>query len=472
MSDPATPHRPDRASLADALARLSDAALDRADANRDAPAIGRRDPALRPPLAIPQAGRPLDDVVSDLLDTLLPDGMRTDHPRFFAFIPSPASPLSWVGAFATSIHNLHAGAARQSEGASAIERSLIAWLCAEAGLPDTAGGLFVSGGSMANLAGLVAARDRTLAEGDRPAGVAYVTAQTHVSVAKALHVIGVRRENVRIVATDAALRMDAAALATTVAHDRARGLQPFAAIASAGATNTGAIDPLEAIADVCAEARLWMHVDGAYGASALLCPERRGLLAGIGRADSIAWDAHKWLFQTYGCGMLLVRERAALAESFRTGQDYLRDGAGESEPDFWDLGPELTRPARAVRLWTTLQAMGLAAVGEAIGRGFRLAEAAERALRATPGWEIVSPAQMAIVVFRYAPEGLASDAADQANLAAARRMTEDGYAVVGTTRIAGRAALRICAINPQTSDDDIAGTVARLDAFAREAAAR
>ncbi|QZO02307.1 hypothetical protein K6K41_08825 [Chenggangzhangella methanolivorans] len=296
--------------------------------------------------------------------------------------------------------------------------------------------------------------------------------RTHSSVAKSLRIAGFLSRQIRVVPTDAGRRLDVAALAGAVADDRAAGQKPFAVVASAGTTNTGAIDPLAEIAALCAREALWMHVDGAFGASALLSPAHRGLLAGIERADSIAWDAHKWLFQTYGCGMTLVRDAAVLAPSFALASDYLRDGAAEgAEPNYWDLGPELTRPARAVRLWLTFQAMGREGLGAAIAHGFALAETAERLVRAMDGWRLVSPAQMAITAFRYAPEGLAPEAADAVNASAARRLMDEGFAVVGTTRLDGRLTIRMCTINPATSEDDLKATLERLDGVAQEIAA-
>lgn len=394
--------------------------------------------------------------------------MDTGHRRFFAFVPSPASPVSWLGEFAASILNRHAGAALQGEGVAAIERGLVRFLCDAAGFPDGSGGLFVSGGSTANLAGLCLARDARLSESERSSAVVYLTSETHGSVAKALRIIGFLDRQIRTVAVDAAQRMEVSALAAAVAADQASGQRPFAVVASAGTTATGAVDPLMEIADLCADEQLWLHVDGAYGASALLSPAHKSLLAGIERADSLAWDAHKWLFQTYGCGALLVRDAALLPKSFALTADYLADGAPEGvEPNFWDMGPELTRPARAARLWLTLQTMGLDGIGAAIGRGVKLAEAAEAIVRTTPGWVVASPARLAIVAFRYAPKGVAPERTDEINAAAARRLMEDGFAVVGTTRVGGRLASRLCTLHPETSEADLTETIARLDALVR-----
>lgn len=418
---------------------------------------------------VPAAGRPLGEVADELRNVVLAARARTDHPRFFAFVPSPVSPVAWLADALTSAHNPHLGARRQAEGPAAVERALIRWLAQALGLPEGAGGLFVSGGSMANLAAVVAARDAKLAPQARGDGVAYVSTESHVSVARALRIAGLLDRQIRVTPVDAALRMDPHALAAQIAADRAAGLRPFLLVATAGSTNVGAVDPLSALAEIAARDDLWLHVDGAYGASISLSPAKRGLLAGIERADSVAWDAHKWLFQTYGTGMLLARDPSRLAASFGVEAAYL-DDAGSDGPDFWDLGPELTRPARALKLWLTLQVMGLDAVGAAIEHGFRLAETAERAARATPGWEIATPAQLGVVTFRYAPEGLPPAAAEGAMRGAAHLLLAEGFAAVGCTRVNGRPALRICALHPETTEADMVETIARLDAHARKLA--
>ncbi|WP_245258606.1 aminotransferase class V-fold PLP-dependent enzyme [Methylopila sp. M107] len=467
--DAQTPAGPSAADLQRAFQRALDLALAHAARGSDAPAFRRAHPDALGRLGdVPDRGRPLDEALAALIEDGLSPGMDTGHRRFFAFIPSPASPVSWLGEFAAAVHNRHAGSELQSQGVAAIERAVVRFLCDAAGYPQTSGGLFVSGGSTANLAGLCVARDQRLGEAKRSRGVVYLTRETHSSVAKALRILGFFDSQIRVVAIDGARRMDVAALAAAVTADRDAGRRPFAVVASAGTTNTGAVDPLSEIADLCGRENLWLHVDGAYGASALLSPAHRPLLAGIERADSLSWDAHKWLFQTYGCGMLLVRDRSLLAPSFALTSDYLRDGAAEGvEPNFWDLGPELTRPARAARLWLTLQTMGRDGMAAAIAHGFSLAQAAEKAVRATPGWIVVSPAQLAITAFRYAPAALSDEDADAANAQAARRLMEEGFAVVGTTRLDGRLSLRICAIHPQATAADMTATVKRLDELVR-----
>lgn len=417
---------------------------------------------------IPAHGRPLQEVIDELLGEVLPYRARMDHPRFFAFIPSPASPLSWIGDLLTSVHNAHGGSWLQSSAASCVESELIAWLNERIGFPPGAGGLFVSGGSMANLTALTIARDRRLHANERSLGVAYVSDQTHSSVAKGLRIIGFLDRQIRRIPCDDAFRMDAARLSDAIARDRAAGLVPFAVIANAGSTNTGSIDPLPAIADLCEREALWLHVDGAYGASIALSPEHRPQLAGIERADSVSWDAHKWLFQTYGCGAVLVRDRHHLPETFHSRAEYLRDAeTGDGELNYWDLGPELTRPTRAIKLWLTLQAAGSEAMGAAVSHGLQLARWAQDEAQRHEDWRIVSPAQLAIVNFRYAPDGFDEATLDAINRGISRRALEDGYAAVLTTQLHGRTVLRICAIHPAATEEDMRETVRRLDGYAR-----
>lgn len=469
MFDRPSSFRPRPQALSDAFARVTEDVLARAAGRAAEPVASAGSPEALARLVaggLPAAGRPLGEVADELRDVVLAARARTDHPRFFAFVPSPVSPVAWLADALTSVHNPHLGARRQAEGPGAIEAALIRWLGQAIDLPEGAGGLFVSGGSMANLAAVVAARDAKLAPEARAEGVAYVSAESHVSIARALRIAGLLGRQIRVTPVDAALRMDPRALAGQIAADRAAGLTPFLVVATAGSTNVGAIDPLPELAEIAARDDLWLHVDGAYGASIALSPAKRPLLAGIERADSVAWDAHKWLFQTYGTGMLLARDPARLAASFGVEAAYL-DDAGSDGPDFWDLGPELTRPARALKLWLTLQVMGLDAVGAAIEHGFRLAEAAERAVRATPDWAIATPAQLGVVTFRYAPAALPPEAAEDAMRGAAARLLAEGFAAVGATRVAGRPALRICALHPEATEADMAETIRRLDAHAR-----
>ena len=414
--------------------------------------------------SIPTQGRPLEEVWEELLRDVCPGMMLQQHPRSFACVPSSSSTLlSWLGDLLTAAYNPHASCRANGPALFRIEEKLIRWLCDQVGYPAQAGGLFLSGGSLANLTALTAARDAKLPEDQRDRAVVYLSDQTHASVAKALHIIGFRKDQLRVLPTDAEFRLEVSALRVAITEDACRGKRPFAVVASAGSTNTGSVDPLDAIADLCQRSGMWMHVDGAYGASALLSPTQRAALKGIERSDSLSWDAHKWMLQTYACSMVLVREQSDLVHSFVAHPEYLQDAADSPESvEFWDLGPELTRPARGLKLWLTLQTLGSREMGQIIDYGCALAKTAEQLLRTWPDWEIVTPAQLAILNFRYAPKGCTPKQIDAWNHAIARQITESGFATVYTTQLRGQTVLRLCTINPRTTEEDIRQTLERL----------
>ncbi len=374
-----------------------------------------------------------------------------DHPRYFARVPGPSSFAGilgdWVGTGFNAIASSWAG----GSGTATAELVVCDWIRAELGLPDGTEGVLTSGGSLANLTALIAARTA------RGSGVAYLSDQTHSSIARGLRAIGVDGPLLRLLPTDGDLRLAPATVAAAIAEDRAAGRAPTVVVASAGTTNTGTIDDLPALADLCAAEGLWLHVDGAYGGPAALCPAGRAALRGIERADSVVLDPHKWLFQPYDMGIVLVREPGALERAFSMTPEYLIDVTGRGgEVDLRDRSLELSRRARGLKLWLTLRTHGLDRIGAAIARGIELAEEAERLLRADARWEVVTPAQIGVVTFavRDAPEG------DHARRAAA--VAADGYAAVTSTRVLGRSVLRLCTINPRTTSGDLAGTLQRL----------
>jgi glutamate/tyrosine decarboxylase-like PLP-dependent enzyme len=314
---------------------------------------------------------------------------------------------------------------------------------------------------MANLTALVAARNALLQ--DRIEGATlYFSDQTHSSVQRALHVIGFLPERMQKLSSDENFRLPIKALREAIKADRAKGLRPFCIVANAGTTNTGAVDPLAELSDIAKAEKMWLHVDGAFGAASILSECGRALLRGIERADSISLDPHKWLFQSFECGCVLVRDVALLKSAFQIKADYLRDvHRNDAEFNPGDHGVQLSRSFRALKVWLSLQTFGLSAFREAITRGFELAETAERELRARKGWEILSPAQMATVCFRFGDrDDLQSQLVDV--------MMRDGYALLTSTTLRGVASLRLCTINPRTTEQDIAGTIARLDQFARK----
>ena len=420
------------------------------------PPVPVPDPAWSPARVPPCPDGPTDPdlALGFLFDEVLARAQYTSHPRFFARIGSPSNPLSVLADLAGAGVNVFAGGWIGGAGASAVELAVLEWLRGWMGLPEGSEGVLVSGGSVGTLTALGAAahaRARTRAQ-----ATAYVSEHTHSAIARAWRTLGFDPAHLRVLAADERQRLPVEAVRKAVAADRAAGFEPFAVVATAGTTSTGAIDPLSALADLAQQEQLWFHVDGAYGApSRLVNPEP---LHGIERADSLVLDPHKWLFQPYECGCVLVREPGLLERAFSLDGAYLRDTTS-TDVQFRDRSPQLTRGSRALKLWLSLRVFGLDAFKAAIARGIALAELAEAILRERDGWEVVTPAQLAIVTFRR--DG--PDALTERIVAAA---VADGFTAPSTTILDGRPVARLCTINPRTTDDDIRLTIDRLEALA------
>jgi glutamate/tyrosine decarboxylase-like PLP-dependent enzyme len=362
--------------------------------------------------------------------------------------------------------NCFGGVWSVAAGPNALELTVLDWFRSWLGLPPGASGLLTSGGSAATVTAVVAARHAMVQDqpGRLDRAVLYCSTQAHSSVTRAAWIAGVPRNQVRPIPVDAGYRMDPDALSAAVREDRSAGRLPFCVVASAGTTNTGSVDPLHAIADICAEAGLWFHIDAAYGGFAALTDRGRALLDGIGRADSVTLDPHKWLFVPFECGCLLAREPARLVEAFRILPEYLRDVETDGvEVNFADYGEQLTRYTRAFKVWLPVQYFGLGAIRSAIDTGINLAAHAEQRLREDPDFEILSPAQLGVVCFRAHPAGLDDAAAlDRLNEWINQQVNALGRHFISSTRLDGRFSLRICVLGFRTTRDDIDELVASL----------
>jgi len=406
------------------------------------------------------------DVLREVREKVLPHRMTVDHPRFFGFVPGPGN---FVGAMADALVagiNPFCGSWLGGSGPVQVELVLMDWLRDLCGLPESTAGLCVSGGSMANLTALVAARHAIL--DDRLDGaVAYFSNQTHFSIERALRVLGLRPDQLRTIGVDADYRLDATILADTIAADRAAGRRPFCVIANAGTTNTGAVDPMPDIAEICRREGMWMHVDGAYGAPAVICDRGRAALSGMDAADSLTLDPHKWLFQPFEIGCVLVRDGALLKETYQIVPEYMEDtDRRKEEVNPYNYGIQLTRSFRALKLWMSLKVFGLDAFRASIEEGIARAELAERFLRDRSGWQILTPARLGIITFRHTPDRLAHAApaeVDAHNRALIDALYADGFAMISTTSLDGRPVLRLCTINPRTTDQDVTDTLEWLE---------
>jgi glutamate/tyrosine decarboxylase-like PLP-dependent enzyme len=367
-------------------------------------------------------------------------GFATTSPRFMAYIPGGGLFHSALGDLLAAASNKYSGFASASPGAVRLENALVAWLADVIGYPADAAGTLTSGGSLANLTAIVAARD---AKDPNGGGVVYATRFAHHCVDKALHIAGRGQAPRSVVGTDERYRMDVRELELALERDCAAGRRPWLVVASAGTVDTGAVDPLSQIAEVCQRYGAWMHVDGAYGGLFALCEEGRAVLRGLDLADSVALDPHKTLFLPYGTGAVLVRQGKHLLEAFSASADYLVP-LGESEvgPSPADLSPELTRHFRAMRLWLPLQIAGVSAFRAAQAEKLALARYFHARLSAVEGFEAGPPPGLSVVAFRYCPDHGDTDAFNEHLL---RHLQEEGRVMLSGTRIDGRYMLR-CAI--------------------------
>ncbi len=429
---------------------------------RDGPVGAKGEPReLMARLSGPPSEMPTDPhgLLARLETDVFPNNLHVDHPRFFAFVPGPGNFVSTMADALASGFNVFNGTWLGGSAAAALELNVIDWFRGFCGFPDTAGGLFVSGGSMANLTALHAARRTKLGDQVQNATI-YFSDQTHYSIERALRVIGFAPQQFRKITSDDRFRLPLESLRDAIRSDKEAGLRPFCVIANAGTTNTGAVDPLADLADLCAEENIWLHADGAYGAAAIICERGKTKLAGLERVDSLSLDPHKWLFQPFECGCVLVRDAALLKAAFQLMPEYMRDvHRHTAETNMADYGVQLSRGFRALKVWLSMNTFGLAAFRDAVTRSFELAEFAEAELRRRSNCEVLSPAEMAIVAFRFG-----KDDALQTRLV--EEMLRDGFAFLTSTTLKGVTALRLCTINPRTTEDDIVRTIDRLEKFA------
>ena len=406
----------------------------------------------------PEHGRPAEEVVEQALRDVLPYAARLDHPRFFGFVPSATTWPGVVADYLAAGFNINSCTWLVSSGTSQLELVVVDWMRGWIGYPETGGGLLTSGGSAASVEALVTAREAA-GHPERPA--VYMSDQSHSALKRAALVAGVRRENIRLVPSDDAFRIDLARLRECVADDRATGLQPVAVCANAGSPGTGAIDPLASLADFCASEGIWLHVDAAYGGFALVTPEGKDLLAGIERADSVGIDAHKWFFQPYEAGALMVKNVAHLEDAFAIGHDVLQDTVwGANHPNFADRGLQLSRAPRALKIWMSVQTFGMAGFRAAVQNGLDLARRAEAYIEASPVLELMTPVSLGIVCFRVNPgDGHDERSLDEVNRNVLAQVFWDELAFFSSTSLKGVFSLRMCIENHTTTWEDVRKTL-------------
>lgn len=420
---------------------------------------------------LPEDSMPANAVLDFVLRNVMPQSNIMSHPKSYSFVPGPSNYISVMSDTLATGFNIFSGGWVGSPAAATIEIVTINWLLKLFNFPvKKGGGIFTSGGSMANLTALATARKVKCGE-DFSRAVIYLSDQAHSSNIKAINILGFRKEQVRIIPTDMEFKFSINKLKNAIARDKLEGLQPFCLVASSGTTNTGTVDPLDDLASICKSENIWLHVDGAFGAAAILSKNGKKLLKGIEKADSLTVDPHKWLFQPYEIGCLLVQNHKWLKGTFSEKASYLRDIEGnESEINFYDHGIELTRNFRALKFYMSVKTFGLKAFRKAINYNIQLAERVETELRQSSTWEVISPATLAIINFRYNPVGqkFTDRKLDQINQKISAKVLASKEALLVTTMLQGQVVLRMCLINPRTTLEHVQSTLELCEKFARD----
>jgi glutamate/tyrosine decarboxylase-like PLP-dependent enzyme len=428
---------------------------------------------------LPLEGTDFGAVLDRFRDTIIELSRQNAHPRMFGYVQAPGTALAAIADSLASTLNSNLTAWRSAPAAVEIERLSIDWIKQIIGYDKNAAGLFLSGGSMANLAALIAARrnkapEELVSKGARllPQTMRlYVSEETHHSIAKAATLLGIGRENVRHVQVDANFRIRINDLVNKITEDLNAGHLPFCVVANAGTVMTGAIDPLEEVSKVAQQFNLWMHVDACYGGFAALADSARSLFKGIAEADSVALDPHKWLYLPLDCGCLLYRDPQSARATFAHDAEYTRVIAQEADEAFafWDYGPELSRRFRALKVWMALQTTGVRRFGEEIEKNLACARYLEQLAQASDDFEMLAPVELSIFCFRYKPAHYSSvlSKADEAERRSIEQdlnalnervlieLQRDGSSYLSNALIHGRFALRGCVLNYRTTLRDM-----------------
>lgn len=446
--------------------RMLDDILDYAEHIRERPVWQVIPDAVRAQFQGPLPVSPgdLQEVHRQFMENILPYSVGNSHPGFMGWVQGGGNPVGTLAEMLAAGLNANLGGRNQIP--IEVERQVTRWVSQLFSFPDMASGLFVTGTSLANFIAVLVARTKALGAAVRQQGladvpgrlVAYTSAGAHGCVAQAMDMAGLGRNALRVIPMNDRFEMDAAQLQAAIQADRQAGLTPFMLVGTAGSVDVGAIDDLNALADVAAAQQLWFHIDGAFGALGMLSPAIAPRLAGIQRADSIAFDFHKWLQVPYDAGFILVRDGTAHYETFATPASYLRresQGLAGGSPWPCDFGPDLSRGFRALKTWFTLQVYGTEHLGRMIAHTCELGQYLKNGIASQAQLELLAPVALNIVCFRYRAADLDDTATDDLNAKIAIALQESGIVAPSTTIIRNRLALRAAIVNHRTTAADI-----------------
>jgi len=406
---------------------------------------------------LPISSTPTAQIQAEL-ESFLPYGVGNTHPRFFGWVHGAGSPSGLLAEMTAGAMNVNAGG--RNHIAPIVERQVISWAAEMMGMPEDTSGLVVSGTSTATIIALKTARDQAAERAGLSANwhgklIGYTSQQTHSCVGRAFDLLGLGQDALRKIPCNGAFEIDTTKLNAAIEDDRKAGLTPFLIVGTAGAVNMGAIDDLEGLADIAAAQKIWLHIDGAFGATAIIGQHAKARLSGLARADSLAFDFHKWLQVNYDAGCVLIRDKVAHRAAFADRPDYLRGAErGLAGGAFWavDYGPELSRGFRALKVWAHLKEHGLNALAAVIDRNIEQAQYLESLIKASPNLEMLAPVPLNICCFRYKFSNATNDALNEEIVV---QLQEQGIAVPSTTRINEALAIRVNLTNHRTRKSDL-----------------
>ena len=441
----------------------------------ESPSVVRE--ALDAGRGLPEQGADAGELLERATELMFDHSLFNAHPRFWGYVTAGAAPIGMLGELLAAATNPNCGAWLLSPMASEIEGQTIKWIAQMLGYPADCGGLFVSGGNMANIVGFLAGRAAKGGAEIRSKGVegrrlrAYCSAETHTWIQKAADIAGLGAESVRWIEVDDRFRMDVEALRKRIREDVAAGEEPFLVVGNAGTVSTGAVDPLKEIAEVCREFNVWFHVDGAYGALAAVAPDAAGLFTGMEEADSLAVDPHKWLYAPIEAGCTLVRDVSKLRDAFSYHPAYYHFGVEAT--NYFDLGPQNSRGFRALKVWLALQQVGREGYAQMIADDMRLSRAMFESVARHPELDALTQG-LSIATFRFVPAGLdranaeVAEYLNELNQELLTRLQQGGEAYLSNAVIGGKYALRACIVNFRTTLEDVEAVAELVVRIGRE----
>lgn len=459
--------------------RLLDASIDRMERYSEGPVWTPLPQDIQADYQAPLPSKGIgSEAIQSHLTALLPYGVGNTHPRFFGWVHGSGTPGNLLADITAAALNANLGG--RDHGAMYVEKQVVNWCRELFEFPETSSGLIVSGTSIATIVALKAARDRCFDFSSRKAGlqksdlgqlVGYTSAQTHSCVARAFDILGLGSDALRKISVNENFEIDTSALQLAITQDRAAGLTPFVIVGTAGAVNVGAIDDLETLADIAQAEKLWLHIDGAFGALGVLCEQLRPRLTGIKRADSLAFDFHKWLHVNYDAGFILMRSEASHRRAFSERPEYLKGaerGLAAGNPWPVEYGPELSRGFRALKIWTQLAEHGTDKLGALIAQNCAQAAYLKTLVDAHPHMDMVAPVAMNICCFRYGAPGQDELTVDRLNDEIVMQLQIQGLAAPSTTLVNGRNAIRVNITNHRTTRADLDMLIREIDRIGQD----